>query len=98
MTPHPKFNDESSCENCAAYSPDQDGKPFHGGECHRHAPRPGFLSVTHYPDESQVGDDRTLSETNSGVVWPRIEDVFFCCEWLPKVPAPETNKDKETDQ
>ena len=81
---HPQLNDDSSCFNCAAYFADIEGKPGMGGECHRHAPRPANLEVRHWPARAQPSDSEPpCSETSGAVVWPRIEDVFFCCDWLP---------------
>jgi hypothetical protein len=81
MTTHPKFNNDSSCHNCAAFVPNVEGHPERGGSCHRHAPRPTHAWVKHFAGED---DERpSESDTSSEIVWPVVDDVFFCCEWLP---------------
>lgn len=84
MTTHPKFNDDSSCHNCAAFLPEDPSKPHFGGTCHRHAPRPVHASVRHF--EKGYGDpavEPAESDTLPSIVWPQVDDPFFCCEWLP---------------
>jgi hypothetical protein len=89
---HPLFSDDSTCLNCAAFVPDE---PTHAGNvtsgsCHRYAPRP-FSSWTKR-DVAEEGE--SVDEPSREVSFPQMDDVMFCCEWLPKVPAPKTETDR----
>lgn len=82
MSVHPLFNDESSCHNCAAFAPDEPTKSgtVASGSCHRHAPRPFSSWTTRSVDE----EGEVVDEPSREVSFPKMDDVMFCCEWVPK--------------
>lgn len=81
MSVHPLFSDESRCQNCAAFVPGEPTEPglVSSGSCHRHAPRP-FSSWTMRDVEGEAFADEPSKE----VSFPKLDDVMFCCEWIPK--------------
>ena len=95
-TPHPEFNDSSSCENCAAFVPERsDGVGMLSGSCHRHAPR---AEHSWHVYRANANRDSLVYEADpayAGITWPDIVDQFSCCEWLPKPQAPSAEGDDD---
>ncbi len=84
MSVHPQFNIGSSCLNCAAFVPDVVTKSgvVVNGSCHRHAPRPFSAWTTRNVEE----DGEEVDEPSREAAFPRLDDVMFCCEWIPGFP------------
>lgn len=91
--PHPLFDQNSSCRNCAAFHPWHNGVDRQDGpqgSCHRHAPRPPSEMKTYDREGLLTG---SMDSAWQGVVWPIVDgddgdDPMFCCEWLPKATRP----------
>ena len=86
MSVHPKFNEDSNCGNCAAFSGEIDKNGSASGECHRFAPRPSAVRV-HSPAGNLDREDepRTYPDT---IIWPNIEFDAWCMDWFPRKDTP----------
>jgi hypothetical protein len=92
MSLHPKFDANSSCENCAAFELfPLDGDTV-SGQCHRHAPKP-FQPTETFGPRSETPQNTTQAQKGSfaSIDWPTVNNcsAMFCCEWLPKPPETE---------